>query len=195
MQLIEGPSLAWHVQQAAAVPTQWQLAQRVLRDVTRALVFLHGQQIVHRNLTPENLLVDSVDGLVKVGDLITAKALEGKLANDVTSAGSMVGEVHYLAPERTYGGPSSGDARSDLYSLGAVVYTVLTGRPPLVGKNALDTLDIIRNRTPPQLRQVLPSTPPALDLVVSRLLLKDPARRFDSAKDLLRHLVANKMMD
>jgi serine/threonine-protein kinase len=195
MELIEGPSLGWHVQQAASCPTQWRLALRVLRDVTRALVFLHGKLILHRNLTPENLLVNSVDGLIKVGDLITAKAQEGKLASDVTAQGHVVGDVHYLAPERTFGGPSSGDARSDLYSLGAVLYSVLTGGPPLKGKNPLDTLEIIRNRVPIPLRQLLPGTPNALDGVVNRLLAKDPARRFDSAKELLRHLVENKLMD
>jgi serine/threonine protein kinase len=195
MELIEGPSLAWHVQQSASCPTQWGLARRVLRDVTRALVFLHGKRIVHRNLSPENLLVNSGDGLVKVGDLIAAKAQEGKLAEDVTCEGHVVGEIHYLAPERTFGGPSSDDARSDLYSLGAVVYALLTGRPPLQGKTTLDTLEKIRTRVPTPLRQELPGAPPALDAVVNRLLAKDPAHRFKSAKDLLRHLVENKLMD
>jgi serine/threonine protein kinase len=195
MELIEGPSLAWHVQQATSGPTQWRLARGVLRDVTRALVFLHGKQIVHRNLTPENLLVNSVDGLVKVGDLITAKAQEGVLAEDVTSEGNLVGELQYLAPERTLGGPSSGDARSDLYSLGAVVYAVLTGRPPLQGKTTLDTIERIRSRVPTPLRQELPGASPALDAVVNRLLAKDPAQRFKSAKELLRNLVDNKLMD
>jgi serine/threonine protein kinase len=195
MELIEGPSLAWHVQQAASGPTQWKLARRVLRDVTRALVFMHSKQVVHRNLTPENLLVNSVDGLVKVGDLITAKAQEGKLAEDVTSEGHVVGDIHYLAPERTFGGPSSGDARSDFYSLGAVVYALLTGRPPNQGKTLVDTLEKIRTRVPTPLRQELPGVSPALDAVVNRLLAKDPAHRFKSAKELLRHLVENKLMD
>jgi serine/threonine-protein kinase len=196
MELIEGPSLAWHVQQAvAASHTDWRVGQRVLREVTRALIFLHGKHILHRNLTPENLLVCAADGLVKVGDLITAKAQEGKLAKDVTAQGHLVGDVRYLAPERTFGDPSAGDAHSDLYGLGAVVYAVLTGKPPLEGDNALDTIDRIRHRLPVPLRKLLPGIPPALDLVVMRLLSKEPVRRFDSATELLRHLVDNKLMD
>jgi serine/threonine-protein kinase len=195
MELIEGPALAWHVQQAASCPTPWLLGVRVLREVTRALVFLHGKQIVHRNLTPENLLVCSVDGLIKVGDLITAKAQEGKLAQDVTAEGHLVGDLRYLAPERTFGGPSAGDARSDLYSLGAVVYAVLTGRPPLEGKNTLDTIEKVRHRVPIPLRRLLPGVPSALDAVVTRLLAKEPEQRFANATDLLRHLVEHKLMD
>jgi serine/threonine protein kinase len=183
------------VQQAASCSTQWRLALRVLRDVTRALVFLHGKQIVHRNLTPENLLVSSLDGLVKVGDLITAKAQEGQFSQDVTMEGHLVGDFRYLAPERTHGGPSAGDARSDLYSLGAVVYALLTGRPPLEGKTRLDTIDKVRNRVPTPLRQLLPVVPPALDAVVNRLLAKEPEHRFSSAKELLRSLVDEQLMD
>jgi pSer/pThr/pTyr-binding forkhead associated (FHA) protein len=194
MELIEGPSIAWHVQQAAASPAPWRLGLRVLREVTRALIFLHGKQIIHRNLTPENLLC-SADGLIKVGDLITAKAQEGKLSQDVTAQGHLVGDLRYLAPERTFGDPSAGDARSDLYSLGAVVYAVLTGRPPLEGKTTVDTIEKIRERVPSPLSQLLPGVPPALDALVIRLLAKEPELRFDNATDLLRHLVANKLME
>jgi serine/threonine protein kinase len=194
MELVEGPSVAWHVQQALVTRVDWRLGLRVLRDVTRALIFLHGKGVLHRNLTPENLIVCSADGLVKVGDLITAKALEGNLAEDVTSMGHVVGDLRYLAPERTYGDPTAGDERSDLYSLGGVIYALLTGHPPLEGGGASEAIEKIRHTVPTPVRLVEPLVPQAVEAVVMRLLEKDPGRRFPDAKELLRHLVENHLM-
>jgi serine/threonine-protein kinase len=195
MELIEGPSVAWYVQQAAANQVDWKMGLHVLRDACRALIFLHGKRVLHRNLTPENLMVCAADGLVKVADLITAKAREGALSADVTGPGHVVGDLRYLAPERTCEDPSAGDERSDLYSLGAVVYAVLAGRPPLEAKNSREAIDKIRHTVPTPLRQVQPAVPAALEAVVMRLLEKDPVLRFDDAKALLRHLVERKLMD
>jgi serine/threonine-protein kinase len=195
MELIEGPSVAWYVHQAAMNQVDWRVALHVLRDVTRALVFLHGKRVLHRNLTPENLMVCAADGLVKVADLITAKAQESDLSTDVTTPGHVVGDLRYLAPERTYGDPSAGDERSDLYSLGAVVYAVLAGRPPLEGKNRVDALEKVRRTVPVPLRNLQPAVPAALENVVMRLLAKEPDHRFSDAKALLRNLVEQKLMD
>jgi serine/threonine-protein kinase len=194
MELIEGPSVAWHVQQAALGQVDWRLGAAVLRDVTRALIFLHGKGVLHRNLTPENLMVSAANGLVKVGDLLTAKAQEGKLATDITCEGDLIGDLRFLAPERSSGEPSEGDERSDLYSLGAVVYAVLTGRPPLEGKSVAETIDKIRRTTPTPPRVVQPTVHGALDALVMRLLAKEPGRRFNDAKELLRHLVEQNLM-
>src|SRR5262249_53930007 len=103
MELVEGPAVAWLVQQAQAGGGGWRVGLRVATEVSRALVYLHGKQVLHRNLTPENLLVCRADGLIKVGDLMTAKAQEGQLARDVTATGELVGDLRYLAPERTLG--------------------------------------------------------------------------------------------
>jgi serine/threonine-protein kinase len=195
MELIEGPSVAWYVQQAAVNQVDWRVALHVLRDVTRALIFLHGKRVLHRNLTPENLMVCAANGLVKVGDLITAKAREGAFSADVTTPGHLVGDLRYLAPERTYEDPSAGDERSDLYSLGAVVYATLAGRPPLEGKHRMDAINKVRRTVPTPLRQLQPAVPSALEAVVMRLLAKEPEHRFDDAKTLLRHLVEQKLMD
>jgi serine/threonine protein kinase len=138
--------------------------------------------------------VSTASGLVKVGDLLTAKAQEGKLSTDVTSEGQLVGDLRYLAPERTFGDPSAGDERSDLYSLGAVVYAVLTGRPPLEGKNAADAIEKVRRTVPNPVRLLQPSVPAAVEAVVMRLLAKEPQRRFDHAKDLLRQLVEQNLV-
>jgi serine/threonine protein kinase len=196
MELIEGPSLAWVVQQAgtAAVP-DFRMAQRILRDVTRALIYLHGKSILHRNLTPENLLVSSADSLVKVSDLISVKAQEGKLAQDITQEGQIIGDLRYLAPERTIGDPNEDDPRGDLYSLGAIVYAVLTGKPPIEGDNPVDTIRKIRQTPAVQLRRLLPTIPAALDGVVMRLLAKDPDQRFPDATALLRHLTQQRLLE
>jgi serine/threonine-protein kinase len=188
MELVEGPSIAWVVQQTVVGQADWQVARRVLWDVTRALIFLHGKGVIHRNLTPANLLMSSADGLVKVGDVIAAKAQEGKLSENVTTEGHIVGDLGYLAPERTEGDPSVGDARSDLYSLGAVVYAVLTGRPPLEGRNPVETLQKIATELPVPVRILQPDIPASLELAVMRLLSKNPENRFPSALGLLQFL-------
>jgi serine/threonine-protein kinase len=140
------------------------------------------------------MIVSAADGLIKVGDLLTAKAQEGKLAEDVTSEGQVVGDLRCLAPERTYGDPSAGDERSDLYSLGAVVYAVLTGRPPLEGESQAATIEKIRRTVPNPVRLTQPLVPQAAEAVVMRLLEKEPGRRFPDAKELLRHLVDQHLM-
>jgi Protein kinase domain/FHA domain len=193
MELIEGFSVAWVVQQAALKLADWHMGQCILRDVTRALVFLHGKGILHRNLTPENLLMDSRDGLVKVADLISAKAQEGNLAEDVTAEGHLISDVRFLPPECAHGNRWAGDERSDLYSLGAVVYAVLTGRPPLEGKTQIEALEKIQRLAPLPVRRINPAVAPPLEAVVMRLLTKNPRDRFASAKELLRHLVEHQL--
>jgi serine/threonine-protein kinase len=186
MELIEGPSVAWLVQQTVLGQGDWRTAQNVLLEVGRALVYLHGKHIVHRNITPENLLVSRADGRVKLGDVITAKAQEGKMATHVTAEGHLVGDVRYLAPERTEGDLAPVDHRSDLYSLGAVVYALLTGRPPLEGSNPTETVLKVQKELPAPVRLLQPNIPPLLELVVMRLLSKNPDNRFADAGELLR---------
>ncbi len=194
MELVEGPAVAWLVQQAAAGNADWPAAMRVLLHGTRALIFLHGKQILHRNLTPQNVLMSRADGVVKVGDLMTAKSQEGKPNDDLTSTGVILGDPSYVAPERA-GDASEGDERSDLYSLGALVYATLTGRPPFVGSSPLEIIAKARNDivTPP--RKLEPMIPQAVEDVVMRLLAKLPERRFDDATALLRHLVERRLIE
>ncbi len=147
MELIEGTSLAQSVQQAAAGSGDWRVALRAVQHVARALAFLHGTHIYHRNITPTNLLLLAKNGTVKLGDLMKAKAQEGRLARQVTQAGEILGDMSFLSPEQTTNA-SAGDGRADLYSLGAVAYALLVGRPPLEGKNFVETILKIR-QTPP----------------------------------------------
>jgi hypothetical protein len=187
MELVEGVSLAQAVHQAAAGAGDWRVALRVVLHVARALAFLHGHHIVHRNITPANILITAHDGTVKLGDLMKAKAQEGRMAQQVTQAGEILGDLRFMSPEQSTNA-SAGDGRADLYSLGAVAYALLVGRPPLEGRNFVETILKIRQTPPQPPRQIQPAIPPAFEAVVLKLLAKRPEDRFQSPGELLAHL-------
>jgi serine/threonine protein kinase len=189
MEYVEGESLAQVLGRAtAAGPPGWRVALRVLADVGRALAFAHDRQIIHRNITPQNIMLRREDQTAKLGDLMLAKALEGTSAEQVTRPGEVLGDVLYMAPERTTGGLQASDARSDLYSLGATTYALLTGRPPLHGTSFVDTVLKIRQEAPISPRRLQPSVPAALEPVVLKLLAKRPEDRYQTAASLLADL-------
>src|SRR5262249_34859639 len=101
----------------------WKHAFRVAADIGKALEYAHGEGIVHRNVTPTNILRQATDKVCKLGDLMLAKALENTAAQQITRPGELVGEVEYMSPERTRG-TTELDARSDLYGLGATLYAL-----------------------------------------------------------------------
>jgi hypothetical protein len=119
MEFVEGESLAQVIQRiGVAGMLDWRHAFRVAVHVGRALAFAHSHRIVHRNLTPQNVLIRQADRLTKLGDLMLAKAIEGSMAQQITQANEMLGDLRYLSPEQTFG-PDQMDHRSDIYSLGA----------------------------------------------------------------------------
>jgi serine/threonine protein kinase len=187
MELVEGESLTQVIQRiGVAGMLDWRHAFRVAVHAGKALEYAHSRQVVHRNLTPQNVLVSS-DKVVKVGDLMLAKALEGALAEQLTRPGEMLGDVRYVPPERALGNDVL-DARSDLYSLGALLYTLLTGRPPFEGRTLIETLTKISREEPAKPRQFQLSIPDRFEGAVLRLLAKRPEARFPSATDLLKEL-------
>src|SRR5205085_1530959 len=140
--------------------------------------FAHGQHIIHRNITPSNVLVRGSDQLTKLGDLMLAKALEGGLAEQITRAGELLGDLRYMPPERARGNVKAVDPRSDLYSLGAVLYALLTGRPPFEGPSALDTIQLICRTEPVKPRKYQLAIPDLLEGIVLRMLAKRPEDRY-----------------
>ena len=120
----------------------WRYAFKVAVHVARALEYAHGENILHRNVTPTNILLDAPTKVVKLGDLMLAKALEG--GTQITRPGELVGDIVYMSPERTRGIPEEIDARSDLYGLGATVYALLAGRPPFEGGTLAEKVTRIR---------------------------------------------------
>jgi hypothetical protein len=187
MDLVEGVSLTPSMRHAATGGGDWRVALRALLHVSRALAYLHGQTIIHRNITPTNVLLGTLDGVIKLGDLMTAKAQEGQLAKQVTQAGEILGDIRFLSPEQTTNA-SAGDGRADLYSLGAVAYGLLVGRAPLEGRSIVETILKIRQAAPTPPRQLRPGIPPVLEATVMKLLAKKPEERFQSAGELLGHL-------
>jgi serine/threonine protein kinase len=116
-----------------------------------------------------------------------AKAIEGSMAQQITQANEMLGDLRYMSPEQTLGSQHM-DGRSDLYSLGALLYAALTGQPPIAGNNLLETITNIRQAPVVMPKKFQMSIPDAFQAVVLRMLAKRPEDRYQNAGELLREL-------
>ena len=152
--------------------------------MAEALDAAHRAGLVHRDIKPANVLLAG-DGRVKVADFGIAKAAEGA---DLTQPGLMVGTAKYVAPEQVEGKPV--DARTDIYSLGVVLYEMLCGRAPFEGEGEAAVALARLQREPLRPRQVRPSVPRSLEDIVCRAMAREPADRYDSAADLRAALLA-----
>ncbi len=155
-------------------------AVEVCRQACRALTAAHAQGIVHRDLKPANLFMcKRPDGelLVKVLDFGVAKMGDGA---SLTKTGTVVGTPSYMAPEQARGLPSV-DGRADVYSMGAVLYRMLGGRPPFDHDDPASILLAVVNEPPVPLRQLNPNVSPALERIVMAAMTKEPEQRYPSA--------------
>ncbi|TNE86982.1 MAG: hypothetical protein EP330_20450 [Deltaproteobacteria bacterium] len=157
--------------------------QAVLVQVARALAYVHDRGLVHRDVTPANILVRP-DGVVKLMDFGVVKESQGE--GELTQVGEVIGTVAYISPEQIVG--DAVDARADLYSLGAVLYLMLTGQRPFSARTLQGFLDKHLHKEPVPPSQVDPLVPQHLDEICMRLLKKDPAERYASAHHLLHVL-------
>jgi len=165
----------------------WEHTLRIAAHVARALEVAEEHNVVHRNVTPRNILIRKSDRMAKLGDLILAKAVEGLDAIQVTNPGELVGDLSYMSPEQTgAGGPV--DCRADIYCLGATLYALLTGRPPLEGRNTIETMTKIQTQQPDEPTKYHLSIPPLFEGVILRMLAKRPDDRYQTAADLLTDL-------
>ena len=153
--------------------------------VSSALGAAHEAGIIHRDIKPENVMLRP-DGYVKVLDFGLAKLLEGDGAFRDSNTGSVMGTLLYLSPEQARGLPP--DARSDLYSLGAVLYELITRQPPIVTDSFVDLALAIATKDPKRPSLVVSGVPPELDRIVMKALQKDRAKRYQSAREMLRDL-------
>jgi serine/threonine protein kinase len=188
MEYVEGQSLAQLLARTGQSGVlDWRHGLRYAVHVARALGHAHRNAILHRNLTPNNVIVRTSDQVAKLADLMLAKALEGIMAEKITRPGEILGEVHYMSPERA---ASTGqeDARSDLFSLGALTYALLTGRPPFEGTSSVDTLLLIQGAEPVPPRQRQPGIPALVEEAVMKLLQKRPEDRYQTAAEALAAL-------
>ena len=178
MELLEGCSLGdlFHSERVS-LPR----ARMLLQQVAAALAYAHDRGIVHRDVKPENIMVLAGEH-VKVTDFGIAHVQRPEEAVSITMAGRTLGTPLYMAPEQIEGRPV--DGRADVYSFGAVMYQIGTGRPPFDGDNPLTVAykHIHENPVPP--RHINPSLPADWERVIMRCLAKDPADRFQTAREL-----------
>jgi len=159
-------------------------AVKIARETCRGLEFAHSRGIVHRDMKPGNVWITS-DGVAKIGDFGLAVSLD---RSRLTQEGMMVGTVSYMPPEQAMGGEVT--ARSDLYSLGAMLYEMVTGRPPFLGDDSVAIIGQHINTAPVAPTWHNGQCPRPLEALIMRLLAKDPSERPDSATDVLSALDA-----
>ncbi len=174
----------------ARAPRTWRQTIGLLTGVADGLAAAHAAGIVHRDIKPENILV-ATNGYAKLADIGLAKLWEGAAAETATGAwsagrtrpGLIVGTVAYMSPEQAAGQPV--DARSDIFSFGVVLYELLAGRRPFDGATDLERLQSLVSRPAPPLPDLAPDAPAALRNVVEKALEKDPAERYQTARELV----------
>ena len=179
MGYVRGESLADRLRRDGKLPEDE--GRRVLAEVADALDHAHRQGIVHRDVKPDNVLLDDESGRALLTDFGVAKAL-GK-GETMTRTGSVVGTPHYMSPEQA-AGRADIDARSDIYSLGVMAYAMFAGRLPFEGSTAADVLAKHLTQEPPPLRSLATTLSDSTVQVVERCLAKDPARRWPDARSL-----------
>ncbi len=185
MEYIEGIDLYQEIRDfpRSQLAKRWARVEEVLIDLARALAYIHQRGLIHRDLKPSNVLIDG-NGICKLTDFGIVKELDPD--EDVQHSTTLVGTWAYASPEQITG--AAIDNRSDLYSLGVILYTMLTGRRPFVAKDMAGYLEMHRDHAPNPPHKLVPTVPPRLDQICMRLLQKDPRHRLQSAQEILYRL-------
>lgn len=178
MEYVEGKSLA---ERFAGGTIDLETGVRLLEKVARAVDHLHSHGVIHRDLKPSNILVDE-EGQPYVSDFGLAKVRWP--GSDMTATGVIAGTPSYMAPEQAAGHSADVSPATDVYSLGAILYELLTGRPPFREENPLDTLVQVLDVEPTLPRQLNRRAPHGLELICLKCLAKSPADRYASAQAL-----------
>jgi WD40 repeat protein/tRNA A-37 threonylcarbamoyl transferase component Bud32 len=182
MGFVEGSSLADKVAMGPLPPRE---AAGLVRKVAEAIGFAHQKGVIHRDLKPANVLLDE-SGEPKVTDFGLAKKVQGD--SNLTASGQILGTPSYMPPEQAAGKLDLVAEPADIYSLGAILYTLLSGRPPFQADNHLDTLLQVLEKYPIAPRQLNPNVPRDLETVCLKCLHKEPTRRYWVAQELAEDL-------
>ena len=176
MEYVDGQTLKQYIQQHAPVPVEEALD--IMKQLTSAISDAHHNHIVHRDIKPHNILIDS-SGTVKITDFGIAMALS---ATSITQTNSVLGSVHYLSPEQARGGMAN--KKSDIYSIGIVMFELLTGRLPFSGESAVSiALKHLQSETP-SLKRWNPQIPQSVENIVLKATAKDPFHRYDNVDEM-----------
>jgi serine/threonine-protein kinase len=182
LEFVEGTSLDKKIQGTPVPPREAALLGQQLAE---AMDYAHKNGIIHRDLKPANILL-TADGTPKIGDFGLAKKLEEDAGQ--TRTGTVLGTPSYMSPEQAEGKIAEVGPLSDVYSLGAILYDLLTGRAPFKGTTILETLEQVRTREPVPPVQLQPGVPRDLETICLKCLQKDPERRYSSAGALAEDL-------
>lgn len=180
MELVQGKTLKEMINEDGALPWKWAL--NVSIQVASALEMAHKNNIVHRDIKPHNIIITE-DGIAKVTDFGIAKAVSN---STITAFGTTIGSVHYFSPEHARGGYT--DAKSDLYSLGVVMYEMLTGRVPFDADTPVSVALKHMQEKPVEPIKLNPTIPYAVNKIIMKAMEKDPNERYQSATEMLKDL-------
>ena len=156
----------------------------VLAKVARAMEFAHERGVIHRDLKPQNIMIDEESGEPKILDFGLAKNVDSQQLQQLTQMGAFLGTPAYMAPEQAGGDPNAVDRRADTYALGAILYEVLTGRPPFTGSSAINVIKKVLKEDPKPPQEVFAQAEPRLSKIALKALAKEPEARYQTAAEL-----------
>lgn len=178
LEFMDGGSLTDRVKEHPLPPRE---AARIVEAMARAMHFAHERGIIHRDLKPDNVLL-TADGTPKITDFGLAKKIEG--GSGVTQTGAIMGTPSYMAPEQADGRTKNVGPAADIYSLGAVLYRLIVGRPPFQAATPVETVMMVVRDEPVPPRRLLPRLPKDIETICLKCLQKEPARRYATAAEL-----------
>jgi len=179
MEFVEGETLKDVIRREAPMDPGRTIS--IVKEILAATRFAHKRGVIHRDLKPQNVMIEA-DDHIKVADFGIARAS----GSDITEVGAIMGTAQYLSPEQAHGQPVT--AASDLYSIGVVMFEMLTGRAPFEAESPVAVALKHVNQPAPSPREFVPAVPPELEAIVLKALAKDPERRYPDAESMMRDL-------